>query len=1135
MMYQIEYLGEFIYGPDVKHCILDPSLEEELNSAGKLTFTIPVENEFAWKNIEVFKGEVRVYEGDDVIWFGRPFQIVRDWLNRKVVTCEGALSYFNDSLQATHEYDKLPLYTDPEVQSGKTGFINTIIGIHNDQVKITAAEGGEDHSREIKIGIIDVENESNIYRQVDYQTTAEVLQQMCLDTNGGYFILRKEREGEDLVSYLDWRKQVPYGTNQDIRFGLNLLDLNQDLNGSDICTAVLAFGKDDKTVSGLNKWNDPDHPYILASGSSVWHNGEYIYHKQGYKRFGRVLKVKSWSDMSAVGQDNKENLFIKAAQWLEDQNTDIVTIECNAADLHYLSEYADKGKLRIGQLVRVSSPPHDLDLDEEGEPLMLPIFKISMRLDSGAKTITIGTPPKRELTDIVKSNGGSTRGSSGTTGGGGGSSGSGGGGSSSVSVKDVRVKYPGDTDYRTVVKKKVAEIDLSDLAGDYVEDVTLDGNTIVENGTAKLKTQDIVAANPTGESAGDLASIKIGGTKYDIPVVTDIVTDVTLDGTSIVDPNDNVAKILSRDIIEEGVEGNFEHVVEKDDDPPTINLGKDTDLFIETDILDDEDIILSTSDTPINLQEIGGWYSYVQDFVAQPTAYIKGIDPQTLEPIWDWDPSTPERVYHTISCNGIKETTWWFPDVPSAYPYPYSHHNGTLHVYGYKINTSGYVDIIFEKHDQNVRYRPTKVRGTFNFKIMHAGAEGSYMPVQEEYCCSDIIRIHVSNDGENWTTYEPVSAPQDGNGTFIFDIDGYYSYIRMSCTNNVYNPAGYQHFTVHAVPESVIDDIWYKTANKTWIKMPHVKDVQIDGVSIVSDKVANIDSSQFGTPVEANPQTGTSVGNLTSILIGENKYDIPSGGGGSSVVPNPSGSPSSRLIKIGIDGVIYEVSAGTGGAESVEFDYTGDIQTFVAPKTSAYKLEVWGAQGGSGGAGVHGGYGGYSVGMINLNQGDTLYVCVGGKGGGSDTSDTGVVGYNGGGEANYGGSRGNGGGATHIALITGTLNTLSIVPSNVIIVAGAGGGSGYINTTLLTDACMYGYGVSESADPATKTVSVNLYSSDPEEIKAKVGNGYARISWSEDFDPYVTVGDLYNACVANNVTPASHSLNDIVAEFLRVN
>lgn len=32
---------------------------------------------------------------------------------------------------------------------------------------------------------------------------------------------------------------------------------------------------------------------------------------------------------------------------------------------------------------------------------------------------------------------------------------------------------------------------------------------------------------------------------------------------------------------------------------------------------------------------------------------------------------------------------------------------------------------------------------------------------------------------------------------------------------------------------------------------------------------------------------------------------------------------------------------------------------------------------------------------------------------------------------------------------------------------------------------------------------------------------------------FVTVEDLYNACVTKNVTPASHSLDDIVAEFLR--
>ena len=33
-------------------------------------------------------------------------------------------------------------------------------------------------------------------------------------------------------------------------------------------------------------------------------------------------------------------------------------------------------------------------------------------------------------------------------------------------------------------------------------------------------------------------------------------------------------------------------------------------------------------------------------------------------------------------------------------------------------------------------------------------------------------------------------------------------------------------------------------------------------------------------------------------------------------------------------------------AGTKNFDYTGGIQTFTAPDTGTYKLEVWGAQGG---------------------------------------------------------------------------------------------------------------------------------------------------------------------------------------------
>ena len=253
MMYQVFYLGQPVYGPDVKNCILEPKLDVELNSAGNFTFIVPVENEFLWNNIEVFKGEVVIYEEDDVIWFGRPFQIVRNWKNQKVVTCEGALSYFNDTVQATHTYDTSDHYALYKDDDYNKGFFNRIIELHNDMIR---ADGNTDTSRIILVGDITVDNENDIYREVDYETTAEILQQMCLDTNGGYFMLRKAIDPTDgvLKNYIDWVKEMPYRTSQKITFGRNLLDVNQDLNGSDICTVLLAFGKDDKTIANYNHY-----------------------------------------------------------------------------------------------------------------------------------------------------------------------------------------------------------------------------------------------------------------------------------------------------------------------------------------------------------------------------------------------------------------------------------------------------------------------------------------------------------------------------------------------------------------------------------------------------------------------------------------------------------------------------------------------------------------------------------------------------------------------------------------------------------------------------------------------------------------------------------------------------------------
>lgn len=183
------------------------------------------------------------------------------------------------------------------------------------------------------------------------------------------------------------------------------------------------------------------------------------------------------------------------------------------------------------------------------------------------------------------------------------------------------------------------------------------------------------------------------------------------------------------------------------------------------------------------------------------------------------------------------------------------------------------------------------------------------------------------------------------------------------------------------------------------------------------------------------------------------------------------------------------------------FDYTGGEQTYTVPVDGYYLLESWGAQGGNTIQKI-GGYGGYSAGIVYLKSSTTLYINVGGKGLGDGTHTARKGGYNGGGDATSDGDgntrQGSGGGATHIAMQTGLLSSLSNNIDSILIVAG--GGSGYIGNPLLTSYKTYtkhmaGYNVATSDDDSTKTISTTNVSSTPTADYAKSGNGYARITF----------------------------------------
>ena len=174
------------------------------------------------------------------------------------------------------------------------------------------------------------------------------------------------------------------------------------------------------------------------------------------------------------------------------------------------------------------------------------------------------------------------------------------------------------------------------------------------------------------------------------------------------------------------------------------------------------------------------------------------------------------------------------------------------------------------------------------------------------------------------------------------------------------------------------------------------------------------------------------------------------------------------------------------GQTVFNFDYTGGEQTFTVPFSGIYKLETWGSQGGSGvnkntstGENAYylrdGGYGGYSSGYIKLSKESNLYINIGGGGttlvdNTEDKSQKISGGYNGGGD---GIEFANGGGATHIAAMNGTLNLLENYKNNIFIVAGGGGG-----TSAHAEGGGYCYGGSGGGFKGSNGLNNSHYSGD---------------------------------------------------------
>lgn len=344
MIYKVFLDDISIYESDGNVIILEPTLNQEINTAGSFEFTMP-RTHINYDSPTLLSSEVEVYEGDTNIFFGRITEVEIDIDLQKKIYCEGALAYLSDSV--------LPPFTHTEID--RIDFFEYLIEQHNARVP---------DKRKFTVGNV-IFSEKTLYRKSEeYKTTLECINEYLLNTEGGYLMVRKENG----VRYIDWYESLPYSNTQPVRFSLNLISLSQKIN-SDFFTSIIPIGDSGLTIASVN-------------GGRVYLDSDYI------SQYGRITGVVKFD-----GVTNATLLMAYGMKYIEDQRYGSATINVVAAELHYINnEYSP---FLIGQKVTVVSVPHKLEA-------VLPIVKLTLNLDNAGKEIEIGTLDRKTLTELVK-------------------------------------------------------------------------------------------------------------------------------------------------------------------------------------------------------------------------------------------------------------------------------------------------------------------------------------------------------------------------------------------------------------------------------------------------------------------------------------------------------------------------------------------------------------------------------------------------------------------------------------------------------------------------------------------------------------------------------------------------------------
>lgn len=362
-----------IYAPNSRTAlVLSPKLTREVSKGGSLSFTMTRDHE-QYESLQKMSTCITVEQDDKEIWRGRVLSHEADWYNRRVIYCEGALSYFNDSAITPFNYE------------GKLAqFLQHLIDAHNQQCGNMKMKRFELGTVTAALGdlVVHYGDRDSYGVGEDYGSTWDIIDKMVLKVYGGYaYCTYNPATGNNVLNYCDQAFEADRLVNQTIEYGVNLLDFTEKTDTNSLFTRVYPMGSKHTVEETKWKWKflwwgekytESHEERYGISGTDAATVNKYLPKGYSYRLdssdgdcgwIQNDAAAKKFGIVSALGEydtDSDNDTFAAGVQDLQKNSLMVTSYTVKAVDLRDAGY--DKDRLTFASYAHIISKPHSIDV-----------------------------------------------------------------------------------------------------------------------------------------------------------------------------------------------------------------------------------------------------------------------------------------------------------------------------------------------------------------------------------------------------------------------------------------------------------------------------------------------------------------------------------------------------------------------------------------------------------------------------------------------------------------------------------------------------------------------------------------------------------------------------------------------------